>query len=60
MNQIRFEYQEGYSQINPAVLNFMGGGIKQIIQMVLDDYFKDNPNSGIIVDIGCSGGIILC
>ncbi|WP_214036595.1 hypothetical protein [Methanospirillum sp.] len=57
---MRYEYQEGYSQINPAVLNFMGGGIKQIIQMVLDDYFKDNPNSGIIVDIGCSGGIILC
>ncbi len=27
--------------------------------MVLDNYFKDNPYSGIIVDIGCSGGIIL-
>lgn len=43
MNQMRFEYQEGYSQINPAVLNFNGRRNK-----------ADNSNG-----IGCSGEIIL-
>ncbi len=44
MNQIRFEYQEGYSQINPALLNFDGRKNKaDKIQKVLDNYFKDNP-----------------
>ena len=60
MNQIRFEYQEGYSQINPAVLNFDGRKNKaDKIQLVLNDYYQNNPQSGIILDIGCSGGIIL-
>lgn len=27
--------------------------------MILCDYFNNNQNSGVIVDIGCSGGIIL-
>lgn len=60
MNQIRSEYQVGYSQINPAVLNLNGRRDKaDKIQTVLDDYFKNNQYSGIVVDIGCSGGIIL-
>ncbi|KAF5083741.1 Methyltransferase domain protein [anaerobic digester metagenome] len=60
MNQMRSEYQEGYSQINPAVLNLNGRRDKaDKIQLVLDDYFKNDRNFGIIVDIGCSGGIIL-
>lgn len=60
MNQMRSEYQEGYSQINPAVLNINDRMDKaKKIQLVLDDYFKNDRNFGIVVDIGCSGGIIL-
>jgi len=60
MSQIRSEYQEGYSNINPAVLNINGRTNKAAkTQAVINDYFQNNRNSGVIVDIGCSGGIIL-
>ena len=60
MNQMNSKYQQGYSQINPRVLDLNGRRNKaEKIQLVLDDYLKNIPLSGIIVDIGCSGGIII-
>ena len=53
-------YQERYSLINPEVLNKKGRILKaRKIQCILDDYLTKNYTSGIILDIGCSGGIIL-
>lgn len=53
-------YQERYSLINPEVLNKKGRIQKaKKIQCILNDYLTKNYTSGIILDIGCSGGIIL-
>jgi len=54
------KYQEGYSLINPNVLNKDGRTLKaRKIQSVINDYLKNKTFSGLILDLGCSGGIIL-
>lgn len=55
-----YEYQEAYSSINPAVLDMEGRVQKaRKIQSVINDYTKKKGLSGIILDFGCSGSIIL-
>jgi len=53
-------YQEGYSLINPDVLESRGRLRKaEKIQRVFNEYKKNIPLGGILLDIGCSGGIII-
>lgn len=54
------DYQTAYSLINPAVLDKSERKKKAMkIQRVLEDYGKNHSSEDIILDIGCSGGVIL-
>ncbi|HOJ97886.1 MAG TPA: class I SAM-dependent methyltransferase [Methanospirillum sp.] len=60
MSPVRSDYQEGYSRINPAVLDKNGRRIKaEKIQTVLNTFYPHRRVSGMILDLGCSGGVIL-